>query len=243
MRYGIVIPVHNEADHIEIFVSRFLDEIPPRVRAVLKEVILVENGSLDDTAGACRRLSEKRTDLVRWFSVDRPSYGEAIKQGMLACRCDYLSILEVDFLVPDFVARSIELFEAGQARFVLASKRHPESVDRRPLKRRMLTLMFNWMLNTLVGYPGSDTHGLKSIQTSLAKELCALAETTDEVFQTEIVLLAWRLGHRIEELPIRIEEKRPGPVSITCRLPKVLDMIRQLRRSLKRFPPRQGWSV
>jgi hypothetical protein len=87
----------------------------------------------------------------------------------------------------------------------------------------------------LIGYPGSDTHGLKSIETNLAKRLCELAQTTDEIFQTELVLLAWKNGVTIEELPIRIEEHRATPVSIMRRVPMVLDLLSQLRSSMRRF--------
>ncbi len=236
MKYSIIVPAHNEGEHVEPFLSDFLEHLPEEVDRVLTEVLLIENGSRDDTMAACERLVVRYPDRVKAMTVERPSYGEAIKHGMLSATGDYLSILEVDYLEADFVKRSVEMFQAGQTRFIVASKRHPESVDGRPWKRRMLTLGFNKILNYLVGYPGSDTHGLKSIETALAKELCALTETTDEVFQTELVLLAWRLGHTIEELPIRLKEMRPAPVSVARRMPKVIDMVRQLKKSINRFP-------
>jgi hypothetical protein len=92
------------------------------------------------------------------------------------------------------------------------------------------------MLRMFLGYPGTDTHGLKSIEARCAKQLCELAITSDEVFQTEIVLLAWRLGVEIHERPIRIRETRRAPVTVLRRVPKVVDTVRQLKRSLERFP-------
>jgi hypothetical protein len=73
------------------------------------------------------------------------------------------------------------------------------------------------------------------METSLGKQLCDLAVTTDEIFQTEIVLLAWRLGVKVDELPLSISESRPAPVRIAARVPKVLHTISELRRSLARF--------
>ena len=100
----------------------------------------------------------------------------------------------------------------------------------------MLTWGFNRILNWVVGYPGTDTHGLKSIETALAKRLCGLAQTTDELLQTEIVIVADRLGYKIGELPISIEERRPTPVAIARRVPKVIKMVSALRKSAHRFP-------
>jgi glycosyltransferase AglD len=235
MTYGLVVPVHNEGLHLEKSVTSFLGNLPHDVS--IDEFILVENGSKDNTLDVCNRLARNFPDQVRVLTISRGSYGEAIKRGMLECHCTHLSILECDFLDAGFVAESMDLFRAGDVPFIVASKRHPSSIDRRPLKRRILTALYNFVfLRLLLGYPGTDTHGLKSIEAGLAKRLCELAITTDEVFQTEIVLITWKLGIKIEERPITILETRPAPVSVRKRLPKVLDTVGQLKRSLERFP-------
>jgi glycosyltransferase AglD len=235
MEYSIVIPVHNEVLNLETFVKSFIDNLPRGI--VLTEIILVENGSTDDTLLACYRLQQRFPKQIRVVSIPRASYGEAIRHGILQSRGTHLSILECDCLDAAFVSDSIRLFQTQGARFVVASKRHPESVDRRPMKRRVLTFLYNYfLLHIFLGYPGTDTHGLKSMEADCAKGLCDLAITSDEIFQTEIVLLAWRLGIQIHERPLRIRESRPASVAVFKRLPKVLDTVRELRRSLSRFP-------
>ena len=230
-----MIPVHNEVLNLETFVKSFIDSLPQSI--VLTEIVLVENGSTDDTLQACYRLQQSFPKQIRVLSIARASYGEAIKQGILQSRGTHVSILECDCLNADFVSDSIRLFQTQKARFIVASKRHPESIDRRPLKRRVLTTLYNhFLLHIFLGYPGTDTHGLKSMEADCAKRLCELAITSDEIFQTEIVLLAWRLGIKIHERPLRIRESRPAPVAVLKRLPNVLDTVRQLRRSLRRFP-------
>jgi glycosyltransferase involved in cell wall biosynthesis len=237
MELSIVIPAHNEAPHLEDYVTQFVSTLPHDVSEVLKEIIIVENGSSDDTLGACRRIQCCFPGLVRISSIARGSYGEAIKKGMRDSQGTHISILECDFLDARFVSASLAIFRANHAQLVVGSKRHAQSVDRRPLKRRVLTALYNFVfLRLLVGYSGTDTHGLKSIDASVAKRLCDLSITTDEVFQTELVLLAWRLGVQIEEVPVQILEKRAAPVSVLQRLPKVLNTSRSLKRSLIRFP-------
>lgn len=240
MNYSVVIPAHNESENLGEFVTKFIHDLPADIREILLEIIIVENGSTDGTWDACQRLHEAFPDIVVPLSNNRGSYGEAIKRGMLESRGSHLSILECDFLDTEFVKRSVELFQSGQARFIVASKRHPESVDQRPFKRRLLTYGFNLILNVALGYSGTDTHGLKSIETPLAKRLCELAITTDEIFQTEIVLMAWRMGIEIKELPIHILERRPAPVTIRKRFPMVMNTVRELRRSLRELPAREA---
>lgn len=235
MEYSVIVPAHNEGEHIVAFVSTFIQSLPEHVGGLLKEIILVENGSTDNTLAECKKLEQKYPAVVKAIQIGRGSYGEAIRTGMQHSSGTHLSILECDFLVPDFVAQSVKIFESSDVEFIIASKQHPDSKDERPFKRRMLTFWFNKILNFMVGYPGSDTHGLKSIETPLAKKLCELSQTTDEIFQTEIVVIAWALGHKIKEVPIDIAEKRAATVSIVKRLPKVMSMVFEIRKSLKRF--------
>jgi glycosyltransferase involved in cell wall biosynthesis len=246
MQYSVIIPAHNEASNIENQVTLFLEGLQQEIRKVLIEVLIVENGSTDGTPDACRRLEKRFPGLVRMLQLNQGSYGEAIKLGMLESKGTHLSILECDFLDPAFLIKSIAIFRENEADFIVGSKRHPQSIDARPFKRRVLTLLYNRMfLSLFIGYPGTDTHGLKSIETQSAKRLCQVALTTDEVFQTEIVLLAWRLGIRIAEVPVNISELRSAPVTVLRRVPKVLNTVRELQRSLKRFaaPSHQaGWS-
>jgi len=235
MEYSIVIPAHNEARHLEPFVTSFISSLSPNI--FLTEILLVENGSTDDTLQACYRLEQAFPKVIRVLSIAKASYGEAIKHGILQSRGTHISILECDCLSADFVSDSIRLFECQKARFIVASKRHPQSVDGRPLKRRALTALYNYfLLHLFLGYPGTDTHGLKSIEAGCAKQLCQMAMTSDEIFQTEIVLLAWRLGIKIYERPIHIRETRSAPVTVLRRLPKVMKTVRELKRSLERFP-------
>jgi len=238
MQYSVIIPAHNEAGNIENQVASFIAELPRELAEVLREVIIVENGSTDSTLDVCRRLEQRFPELVRTCTLARGSYGEAIKRGMLESRGTHLSILESDFLDASFVVKSIEMFRADRAELIVGSKRHPQSIDRRPFKRRALTMLYNLIaLRMFIGYPGTDTHGLKSIKSDAAVKLCHAAVTTDEVFQTEIVLLAWRMGLRIEEIPVSISEVRATPVTVMHRVPKVLRTVQELRRSLSRFGP------
>lgn len=238
MEYSIVVPVHNEAANLESQVVRFIQEIPSALRSIVKEILLVENGSTDSSLEVCFMLAERYPRLVRVLTISRGSYGEAIKCGILESRGTHLSILECDFLDHTFLAKSIALFQTANASVIVGSKRHPEAVDERPFKRRALTYIYNMvLLRFCLGYTGTDTHGLKSFQTSVAQDLCKRAVTTDEILQTEIILLAWHDGLHIHEIPVTIRETRCTSVSIRRRLPKVLHTVRELRASLDRPAP------
>jgi glycosyltransferase involved in cell wall biosynthesis len=234
MQISVVIPVHNEEEFIQNSVLSFIGQLAPATKEKLQEIILVENGSTDGSLGACRQLETEHPGFIRTIESLVASYGEAIKTGLLQSRGSHISILECDFLDVDFLEGSVRLFEEQQARFILASKRHVDSKDGRPFRRRLFTAGLNLLLRITTGYPGSDTRGLKSIEADLARQLCGLAVTSDEFFQTEITLLAWNLGVPPLELPITIQEVRVTPVSTLKRIPAMLRMPLELRRSLSR---------
>jgi glycosyltransferase involved in cell wall biosynthesis len=240
MRCSVIIPLHNEEATVRSALPSFLDSLPAEVSGTLAEVLLVENGSTDGTREEAERLANRYPGLVRVSSIARPSYGSAIRHGIEQSAGSHLTILECDALSLSFLGESIRIFREQRASVIVGSKRHPRSLDRRPAARRLMTRGFNLLLRALIGYPGSDTHGLKSFEASLARHLCSLAVCGDEVFQTELVLLAWRLGHPVVELPVELEEIRPTPVRIMRRAPKVAPILWELRRSLSRFPPRAG---
>jgi len=232
---SIVIPVHNEAENLQVLIKQFLDKLGSS-RQNVHEVLLMENGSTDNTLQVCKRLEEKWPDLVVAHKLPFPSYGEAVKQGIMSASGNVVCVLECDAMDISFFASSLEVFEENQADFVVGSKQHPESHDMRPFKRRMLTYLFNCYLKIFFKFPGSDTHGLKAIRTDTAKTICEAAITGGEVFQTEIVLLAHRMGFKVVEMPINLSEVRNTKVSIHRRLPKVMSIIKELKQSLSRFP-------
>jgi glycosyltransferase involved in cell wall biosynthesis len=235
MKFSIIVPVHNEAQNLEKLVKKFIDSLKD-LRKNITEILLMENGSSDNTQHVCKKLENMYPGLIIAEQILIPSYGEALKKGILSSSGDIVCILECDAMDVQFIETSLKLFEQDKADFIVASKRHPESIDLRPFKRKMLTFLFNQWLKYYFHFPGSDTHGLKAIKTEIAKNICEKSITSGEIFQTEIVFLAHRMDYRVIEVPIQISEIRNTKVSIHRRLPKVINIIKELRQSLSRFP-------
>lgn len=232
---SIVIPVHNEAENLYKLFMQFWDNLGD-LREKITEIHLMENGSNDDTLSVCKELEKKFPNTVIAQKVPFPSYGEAVKRGIMSSLGEATCILECDAMDISFVSSSLAIIEQNQADFVVASKRHPKSHDIRPFKRRMLTYLFNLWLKMFFNFPGSDTHGLKAIRTETAKSICKVSITGGEVFQTEIVLLAHRMGFKVTEVPIYLAETRDTKIAVYRRLPKVMNIIAELKKSLARFP-------
>ena len=109
---SLFFPCHNEAENLEALVADALAALP--ALASRYEVILVDDGSRDDTAGVAERLVQRHGGTVRLVrhEVNR-GYGGALRSGFAAARYDYLAYTDGDrqFRIAD-LARLVESAEA-----------------------------------------------------------------------------------------------------------------------------------
>ena len=83
------------------------------------------------------------------------------------------------------------------------------------------------MLRVLVGFRGTDTHGLKAFRRVALLPVAEHCVVDRDLFASEFVIRAEREGKRVTEIPVHIVEKRPPSVNLVKRVPKVLrDMAR-----------------
>jgi hypothetical protein len=120
----------------------------------------------------------------------------------------------------------------GDADLVIGSKRMPDSDDRRSFTRRAATWMLNTILRLTLGLKVSDTHGIKAIRRTVLDAVLAEVVSVDDLFDTEVVLRAERMGFRIVELPVVVEEQRESKSRIWKRVPRTLAGILRIRRAL-----------
>jgi hypothetical protein len=114
---------------------------------------------------------------------------------------------------------------------VIASKRDPESEDRRSVLRRTATGVFNLLLRTMFGSSVSDTHGMKAFRAGLVTDVVPDVVSRQDLFDTELVIRAERKGYRIAEVPVIVEEMRPAR-SLLKRVPRTLKGLWRIRRNL-----------
>ncbi len=222
---SIVIPVYNEEGilHASVIdlISR-LDEL-----GWSYEILLAENGSNDRTVAIAEELSQKHP-AVSIHSLGAPDYGRALRDGILRARGTFVVCDEIDLCDTDFYARALSVLAADQADLVVGSKVMEGAEDRRPALRHAATLVINGMLRVLVGFHGTDTHGLKAFRRERLLGTVERCQLTRDLFASEFVIRAEREGKRVQEIPIRIVEKRPPSIKLLRRVPKVLRDIARL---------------
>ena len=222
---SIVIPVYNEegilhSSVVDLVTS--LDELKWEY-----EILLAENGSSDRTVALGEELSRKYP-RVQIHSLGEPNYGKALKEGILRARGRFVICDEIDLCDTEFHQRAQAILDADRADMVVGSKVMEGAEDRRGMLRHGATLIINGMLRVLVGFHGTDTHGLKAFRRDRLKSTVDKCLLERDLFASELVIRAERDGKRVQEIPIHIVEKRPPSINLFKRVPKVLRDITRL---------------
>lgn len=225
----VVVPIHNEAGYLPGALDALLDEV--RNAGVAFEVILAENGSTDATAQVARDLALLHHE-VRVLELPRPDYGAAMRAGFRSATGEWVVNFDIDYFSGDFLKTGLGLSDVAD--LVLASKRVPGADDRRPLLRRVGTLVFNVLLLALFRSRVSDTHGMKMVRRSVVETVSPLVASTLDLFDTELVIRAERAGYRIKEVPAVVEELRDTRSSFLARVPRTIAGLVRIRWRLWR---------
>lgn len=221
----IVVPVYNEAE--------FIPDALPRLIAAVEEVgadatiRIVENGSSDDTADVAKKTAGAANVVVD--SLPIPDYGAAMRHGFLEADSDWVVNFDIDYFSADFLRQVISQPEGID--LVIGSKRDPDSEDRRPFIRRLATVVFNLLLTVILGSDVTDTHGMKGFRRRVVSDIAPEVVSTEDLFDTELVVRAERAGYVIVEVPVVVEEIRTARSSLVKRAPRtVLGLLRMRRR-------------
>lgn len=154
---SIVLPVFNEAAVLRKHAVILLDYLPslePRFRF---ELIIVNDGSKDETGAIAEELALE-FDSIRVLHHRRNfGVGQAMRTGFAQSRGQYVVVLDIDLSYgPDHVRLLLDRITSTSARIVLASPymRGGRVVDV-PLSRLIMSRMANWFLARASGHPFS----------------------------------------------------------------------------------------
>lgn len=234
MLLSIIVPAYNE----EKLLPGFLKEVTAYLKKANPdyELIVVENGSQDRTLEIAR-IFAKKDKRIRVEHLSRPAYGKALIGGIKQARGDYVAIFNIDF----WDERFIDIVKEDLLGYdiITGSKNLPESCDKRPLSRRLVTKGFNLFLRIFFRYKGTDTHGIKVLRRNIVMPIVKKCRTKTGIFDSEFLVRAQRVGLKILELPVEITEKRPNRFGIKRILETpgdIWNLCQALKRKGVKFP-------
>jgi glycosyltransferase involved in cell wall biosynthesis len=225
-----VIPVYNEEAILRSAIVDLRDRLQPLGWDY--EIIIAENGSRDKTAELAASLSARYPEL-RSLSVGEPNYGKALREGIRAARGTFVLCDEIDLCDTDFHQAAVRELESGRTDMVIGSKLIEGAMDERPMLRHVASVAYTGLLRVLLGFRGTDTHGLKAFRRAAILPLVEACLADKDVFASELVIRAYRTEKRVVEIPIRVLEKRPPSINLFKRVPNVLTNLGKLTWAIR----------
>jgi glycosyltransferase involved in cell wall biosynthesis len=228
----IVIPVYNEEADLDACVRRlhrFLSaEVPYSAR-----ITIADNASTDATLAVAYKVALE-LDGIRVIHLDAKGRGRALRSAWCASDAAVVAYMDVD-LSTDLNALMplVAPLVSGHSDVAIGSRLSRTSRVVRGPKREFISRSYNLILHASLQTKFSDAQcGFKAMRTSVARELLPVVEDSEWFFDTEMLVLAERIGLRIHEVPVDWIDDPDSRVDIVDTVRKDLLGVWRLGRAL-----------
>ncbi len=198
---SIIIPLHNEQVRLREAITKVIHYGEYHLRGRY-EIILVENGSTDETWRVAREL-QRTYRPIRAYHLDARSKAAAVQTGMLMATGEYRYMCDVDLSTPiDELTKFLKKTQDGWD-IVIASREHVDSQVETSFKRWFIGRIFHGLVLALTGMDYHDTQcGFKLFNAHAAQEIFAHTECSSMAFDVEVLYLAQLYGYYATEIPV-----------------------------------------
>lgn len=204
---SIILPVYNESALLEKNVKAI--EVAIHQTTSSYEIIIVEDGSTDDSSAIASTISQRNHRITHIHSDTRLGKGGAIKKAFGTCAGDIVVFMDIDLATNlKYLKDSIKLIREGHDA-AIGSRAKSGSKVKRPLLRKIASHGYNILVNTFFN-DGIFDHqcGFKAFSRQSVKPVVDEVIDSDFFFDTEFLIRIHRRGLSIVEFPIEWTEPR-----------------------------------
>lgn len=229
MKYSIIIPAYNE----RLRIAEGLDKVLAYVRehALDAEIIVVNDGSRDETPEIVRSYMPKHANLRLLENPGNRGKGYAVRHGMLEAKGNVLLLTDTDLSAPIYESRKLfAAIEQDGADVAVGSRwqRPGMQTRRQPFYRQITGRIFNGLNRLFLGLRLKDTQcGFKAFTRTAALSIFPNAQVDRWGWDPEVLFLASRLGFKVAEVSVEwAHDDRSKIRPIRDGFSIVLDMVR-----------------
>lgn len=192
----IVIPAKNEAETLPALLSAIQSKLPEF------KVVVVDDGSTDDTAAICKKHGAKVISLP--YSLGN---GGAVKAGVRSVKTRRLVLMDGDGQhSPEDIPRLLERLDQGYDMVIGARGRESQA----NLGRATANTVYNRLAGWIVGRNIPDlTSGFRAADSQKFKEFLYLLPNGFS-YPTTITMAFFRAGYSVEFVPITAGQRVTG---------------------------------
>lgn len=228
-KISVIIPCYNGGKFIRQNAEKINDYLANNFLDY--EIIIVNDGSFDNTREEILQAKKKLPKLILVDNKINSGKGHAVKSGILKSRYEIVMFLDADLAMPieglkDFIKAINEGFDIVIAsRFVPGLKVTKPVLWYRQFMERIFRLLRMAITNN---YSIQDTQcGFKVFSRETAMKIFPLMTIDRFAFDAEVIFIAVKMGYRIKELPIVLQNPTESSIRIyRDSLNMLLDLIR-----------------
>jgi len=203
LNYTFIIPAFNESERLSASLPKVLDHI--RQRRLQAEVIVVNDGSTDDTAAVVRRFAATDPSIRLLENPGNRGKGYSVRNGMLHGRGDVMLFTDADLSSPIYESEKLFAAIAQGADIAIGSRwlRAELQTERQPWYRQLYGRLFNLGLKIVLGLRYRDTQcGFKAFARAAANHIFSRQHIERWGFDPELLFLADKLKLRTVEVAV-----------------------------------------
>ena len=198
---SILLPLHNQGGQIEGIVSDYeeaLSQLP-----LPHELVLIVNGSSDDSARAAKAARE-RWPNVEVYELQEAGWGRAVRFGLQRARGDLLCYTNSARTTAEDLLRLVRHAVASPGVVIKANRKIRDN-----WRRRLGSLLFALECRALFDLANWDINGTPKIFPRSFRQLLELTRD-DDLIDVEFIALCRRYNYPIVEVPIFSTHRRGG---------------------------------
>jgi glycosyltransferase involved in cell wall biosynthesis len=201
--YSIVIPAYNEGSRLGATLGKVLAYV--RAKGWDAEIIVVNDGSRDNTADIVRAFAAKDPGLRLVENPGNRGKGYSVRNGMLNAHGRVVLFSDADLSSP--IEEAPKLFQALDegADIAIGSRwlRAETQTQRQPLHRQIFGRIYNLILRLTLGLKFKDTQcGFKAFRRPAVEAIFPLQKIERWGFDPEILFLARKFKFKVKEVPV-----------------------------------------
>jgi dolichyl-phosphate beta-glucosyltransferase len=203
LTHSFILPAYNESERLTTSIPKVLEYI--HARHLQAEIIVVNDGSTDDTAEVVRRFTVANPMIVLLENPGNRGKGYSVRHGMLRAKGAVALFTDADLSSPITEADKLFAALADGADVAIGSRwlQRDLQTERQPFYRQLYGRLFNLGLSILLRLDYRDTQcGFKAFTRRAIQVVFTRQRVERWGFDPELLYLARKYKLKTVEVPV-----------------------------------------
>ncbi len=233
-RVEIAIPVYNEEKAVRSCIEKVLEATKGKGFSGYRITLtIVNNASTDNTKEIAEKLA-KSIKNVKLINLPQKGRGRALRTCWEKSLAEIVAYMDVDLSADlGFLRPLLDAISKGNADIAIGSRLvKGAKVRGRTFIREVMSRSYNTLIHLLFQTKFVDAQcGFKAVKKEVFQSLSPLVQNQNWFFDSEMLIIAHKLGRKIAEIPIIWHDDPSSTVKIAATASEDLSGLFRLWRS------------